>query len=393
MTVDPLTVTHQPRVFYVTALGDSAKSFLIPHFQELKKAGFELFLACSNDLHAHSVENMAGITHLAIPLKAEISLFSDVHALFVLSRNILRLQPQVVHGHMSKAGLASMIASWVCRVPTRIYHNHGMACFSSTGMARQLLMMVEKISCSLATEIVFCSHSTRKLAIELGICSAKKSFVIGEGTISGVDIQHFSPENAEAESGDIIKLLDDATKEKHYIGYVGRVVRHKGIDTLIAAWSQLPTEFRDKWTLLIAGDHSQDELYARLDALVRSDSSVKYLGRIENIVGFYGLIDIVVLPSWHEGFPYSILEAQSCGVPAVVTNVTGNKDAVVDGITGRWTEAHSAEALANAFLELASKNTAVTQMKSNARQRIVKDFSEKTVMRNLINFYKLLIEK
>lgn len=382
-----MLVRSQPRVFYVTARGQSAKSFLVRHLEGLSQSGFEPFLVCSDDAPAHDVARVTGITHLAIPLKAEISLLSDVGAVIKLARHIRRIRPAAVHAHMSKAGLASMLASWAMRVPVRIYHNHGMACFSSTGLSRWILMTVERVNCTLATDIIFCSNSTRELAIELGICTSAKSMVIGKGTISGVDTQRFSPQSAAIEADQLRSTISDASSGKRYIGFVGRVVAHKGVDTLISAWALLPAEFRSKWTLLVAGSHNSDGLYSRLDALVRNDESVQYLGRLDNVVGLYGLLDALVLPSWHEGFPYSVLEAQACGVPAIVTDVTGNRDAVIDEVTGSLVEVRSPDSLAISIENLLSDDALLEKMSISARDRVVKDFNEEVVLANLLTFY------
>ena len=224
--------TH-PRVIYVTASGASARSFLIPHFQALSAQGYNVYLSSCNDPEANDAVQQAKIKHLPIALKTHISILSDILALARLTFYFLKFRPAVVHGHMSKAGLISMIASTVCRVKFRIYHNHGMACFSSRGITRRLLVTIERTSCLLATEVIFCSESTKQLAIDLRICNAKKAKVIGGGTISGVDITHYSPEQAYIESLRLVKNTPALSSNKNYVAFVGRVVAHKGIDTLI----------------------------------------------------------------------------------------------------------------------------------------------------------------
>lgn len=375
-------------MIYVTARGASARSFLIQHFQVLSERGYEVFLASSADDEARDAVQKGGIAHLPIPLKSNISLFSDVLAFIRLCVYFRKYNPAIVHGHMSKAGFASMLASAFSRVKLRVYHNHGMACFSAQGASRTLLVAIEKITCMLATEVVFCSDSTKRMAVELGICSSSKATVIGGGTISGVNTTRFSPENAHTASLQLLSDVPEITPDKRYVAFVGRIVSHKGIDTLIDAWRAVSKQTKSTHSLLIAGANDKNDLFDRLSALVDEDKSVHYLGRIDNISGLYGLLDLLILPSWHEGFPYSVLEAQSCGVPAIVTDVTGNKDAVVDGVTGQLTQVDSSKELAGTIENLLDDKEQLDEMRISARQRIVQHFDEAKVLSNLVDYYQ-----
>jgi len=382
-----LDSNKKKKIFYVTSRGASAKSFLIRHFEQLTDHGFEVYLACSDDAEGRAAASKANIKHLPIPLKSDISIFSDLLAVFRLCMLIRRYRPDAVHGHMSKAALASTLAATLCRVPIRIYHNHGMACFSAKGKTRILLIAIEKITCLLATDVIFCGESTKHAALDLKICRPSKACVLGAGTISGVNTDVFSPQNANLSASKLLNDVKYLLEDKKYIAFVGRIVAHKGIDTLIDAWRMVPLEIKSNHSLVFAGAHASDALYERLDALVQEDPSVHYLGRIDNIVGLYGLLDILLLPSWHEGFPYSVLEAQACGVPAIVSDVTGNRDAVVDRKTGTLIPVDSAESLANAIKALLAHPSELQDMRVHARQRVVDEYGEALVLENLIEFY------
>lgn len=386
-TIKMLSTAVNSHVFYVTAKGASARSFLIKHFQILNDFQFHPFLVCSNDIEAAQVVEKTGVEHLPVALSDSISPVADLRALFQLLRYIRRLKPQFVHGHMSKAGFASLLAARILNVPVRVYHNHGMACFSATGLKRLLLELIEKATCRFATDIIFCSESTREQAISLGLCKADKSQVLGEGTISGVDLDQFSPRQAAIQA-DVLATDLNLPPDRQYVLFVGRIVAHKGIDTLIQAWRLITEKTRHKTTLLIAGANAGDALYSRLDALVQSDSSVRYLGRIDNVVGLYGLADLLVLPSWHEGFPYSVLEAQACGLPAIVSRVTGNVDSVLDGETGLHVEKSNAEDLAAAIEQLLSDPGTLNRLGLRATERVEEHFQQDLVLSNLVEFYR-----
>jgi glycosyltransferase involved in cell wall biosynthesis len=219
------------------------------------------------------------------------------------------------------------------------------------------------------------------------LCKADKSQVLGEGTISGVNLDRFSPQQAAIHADAVARDLN-LPAGRQYVLFVGRIVAHKGIDTLIQAWNLIGEKTRQQTTLLIAGANAGDALFSRLDDLVQSDSSVRYLGRIDNVVGLYGLADLLVLPSWHEGFPYSVLEAQACGLPAIVSRVTGNVDSVIDGETGLHVEKNNAKELAAAIEQLLSDPDTLSRLGQHATERVVEHFQEQLVLSNLIEFYR-----
>lgn len=107
------------------------------------------------------------------------------------------------------------------------------------------------------------------------------------------------------------------------IGTAARLEHVKGVDLLVEAVAGV----RDV-VLAIAGDGSEREkLMARADALGICHR-VHFLGRVDEMPTFYQALDRLCLPSRHEGLPLSILEAQSCGIPVIATDVGGVSEAV-----------------------------------------------------------------
>jgi glycosyltransferase involved in cell wall biosynthesis len=129
---------------------------------------------------------------------------------------------------------------------------------------------------------------------------------------NGIDTACFAPGDQRT-ARQMLGLPDVAC----LIGTAGRLEEVKGQDVLIAALAELPYDV----TLAIAGDGSCRASLEEQAARLGVGERVHFLGHIENVATFYQALDLFCLPSRAEGLPLSLLEAQACGVPAVVSDV------------------------------------------------------------------------
>jgi glycosyltransferase involved in cell wall biosynthesis len=379
---------QQPRtIVQITAIGLSAKMFLIPHFKRLTKDGFRVILVASDDDDAKRAAELSGAEHLPIRINTHISPIRDLVSIIQLWSRLRKLRPHVVHAHMSKAGMVGMVAAWLARIPIRVYHNHGIALYGESWVRKKLIVIAERLSNRLATHVIFCSASTRQFAIEHHISSSTKSRVLLDGTISGIDIEKYKPPATNELRSEQRQEwgIDD---QKVVLGFVGRIVPHKGIKTLIEAWRMLDQSTRQRACLVMAGGMADEDLQQLVEHAQREMPEVKFVGWVQDMASFYAGLDVLVLPSWYEGLPYSVMEAQSTGLPAIVTHVPGNIDAIVDEQTGLFVPVRDPEALAATIKRLVADADKRKQLGQAARRRIVEQFSQERVMDGMMEFYR-----
>lgn len=348
-------------------------------------------MICTDGEKTSQVISNTGVRYIPTTIKTDISPISDIGSIFKLTATFIKERPDVVHAHMSKAGFVSMISARLCGVPHRIYHNHGMAAFSSSGLKRLILSSVERITCRLATSVIFCGKSTLEEAVRQKFCASNKATLIGHGTISGIDPSRFRKLCTDASKAEIRKIYG-LPQQCTTVGFVGRIVAHKGIDNIIRSWPLVQSKTNVPTQLVIAGDNDNNELFKRLSNFIDSYENVTYLGRIESISKIYQLLDMLILPSWHEGFPYSVLEAQCTGVPAIVSEVPGNIDAVVAGSTGLHIPIERPDLLAEAIIKLASNPDLRLKMSKEAENRVKSFYTQHLVLENLRIHYKKLLK-
>jgi len=378
------------RVVQVTALGLSARCFLQPHFRALMAEGYDVVLVTSDDEDARVVVRNTGVRHMPIHIKQHIAPLSDLVSLWQMLCALRRLKPSLVHAHMTKAGLLGSLAAWICRVPLRVYHNHGMAMLSSAGARRLLLTWIEWAANRLATHVVFCGESTRAAALTSGVALPGKARVLGDGTISGVDTERFVPDptgRRRAAQRKAWNVADEAV----VVGFVGRIVPHKGVVTLMEAWRRMGPATRRTARLLMLGGFGDPGLEKMVAAAEADDISVRYVGWCEDMVSAYDAMDLLVLPSWHEGFPYSLLEAECMGLPVITTRVTGNVDAVRDECTGLLVPVRDPGALADAMTRLIRSEEDRRRLGDAARRRVLEKFSQDRVLAGMLAFYREML--
>lgn len=379
------------RVVHITSLGCTPKHFLLEHFRRLRREGVDVILICSNDEDAQYCAQATGVRFIPVTIKQNIAPFSDFISLLRLWWVLRRIRPVIVDCHMSKAGLIGSLAGWLAQVPVRIYHNHGMALLSSCGWKYWLLRLTELIACSCATEVIFVCPSNMKDAINIGVCSKKKAIVLGPGTICGVDTDRFNPQ-VTASCGAELRQKAGIPEESWLVGFVSRIVPHKGIETILEAWRLLIPDIRSRAYLCFFGAYGHPRMQVLVERAVSDPSlHVKYMGFSDDLPTWYSTMTLLVQPSWHEGWGYNVLEAACSGVPAVGTRISATVDAILDGQTGLLVPVKDPKSMAKAITRLLKDNNLRQNLGQAARERAVNEFSKEKICPLLIQEYQRLL--
>ena len=211
----------------------------------------------------------------AVTMSRHITPMSDLAALWGNPRVIRKVQPTIVHGHTPKGGLLAMMAATLCRVPVRIYHMYGLANVDRKGHeASHSCRHTERTSCRLAH--VGLSASANRCAtspIAEGLCAADKIKVLNHGNIDGVEAgAKFNPMRVSARNGACrSRGVPRSTEPMRWSpGFVGRIVRDKGLIELVRAWQKLREEFASLHLLVAGPFESQDPVPADVEATLQA---------------------------------------------------------------------------------------------------------------------------
>ncbi len=359
---------------------------LSARIRALKAAGFRVVLISSPGAHLDRIAEEEAIETIPLPMERRISPFADVVSLIRLCRVLRSLQPSLTEFSTPKAGLLGNFAAKLCAVPVRIYLLRGLRLETLRGLKRVLLLAAERVASACAHYVVCNSQSLRAKAVNFGIAPSDKMNLIGSGSSQGVDIERFSPGRETIRKG--LGIPGDAP----VIGFVGRLTRDKGIPELIEAFDHILEAIPNARLLLVGWfDQSEDAVSNGLRRRIASHPRIVCTGFVADTAPYYRAMDLMVLPTWREGFPNVVLEAAATGLPVVTTVSTGSRDAVIPEVTGLLIPAGYPEAIAEAVLRLIRNPDDRFRMGQAARAWVIEGFVNGHVLGLTVDYYQKLL--
>lgn len=328
------------------------------------------------------------VTVHPIEMTRRMTPWADARSLLRLAAKLRELRPDVVHAGTPKAGLLGVLAAWLMGVPVRIYQVRGLPMLTARGMRRRVLRHTERLAAAAATHVLCNSHSLRTAMIEEDLCPASKMDVLLGGSSNGVDAAgRFNPHRAGSAVGSQTRQRLGIPRDALVIGYIGRLVREKGIVELWNAWQQLRAESARAHLLLVGPLEAEDPIPASIQEALGRDERVHQTGLEWNTPPLYAAMDVFCLPSHREGFPNAVLEAAAMALPVVATRIPGTVDAVQDGITGTLVSPYDAAALAAALRQYIADAAMRARHGSAGRRRVDREFKRERLWSALHDYY------
>ncbi|MGA2534518.1 MAG: glycosyltransferase family 4 protein [Terracidiphilus sp.] len=329
-----------------------------------------------------------GVSIIALPMRRDIAPLADLLSLLQLWWLLLILKPDIVEFSTPKAGLLGSFAALLAGVPVRVYMLRGLKLETSKGLKHAILLAAERGAAICAHSVLCNSQSMLAEALTLRLAPAAKLRLLGKGSSNGVDVERFSPGPSHVR--DWLGIPEDAP----VIGFVGRLTRDKGVPELLDAFEAiLQTEPQARLLLVGWFDVAEDALGAKCRALIANHARIHCTGFVNDTAPFYRVMDVMVLPSWREGFPNVVLEAAATGIPVVTTECTGSRDSVVPGVTGLLIQPGCPEAIREAVLKLLRDRNQRMCMGTEARKWVSLHYANERVLQLAVSFYKSLLNR
>lgn len=320
----------------------------------------------------------------------EASPLSDVCGLIQLWQYLWLSEPIVVNSATPKAGLLGMLSARMAGVPSRVYSLWGLRLETVSGLSWRVLLACERMACSCADRVVCVSESLRQRAIALKLGRPDKFVVLGAGSSGGVVVSRFEVTAERLAGAARIRAEMGIPLGAPVVGFVGRIVRDKGVVELVAAMRRVPGAH----LVLVGPFEDGDPVPAETRAEIERNPRIHVTGMVEDTAPYLHAMDVLALPTYREGFPNVVLEAGAAEKPVVATRATGVVDAVVDGVTGLLSDIGDVEGLAANIVRVLEDKDLARRLGQAGRERAERDFQPERIYRELEQLYiELLREK
>jgi len=380
------------KIAHVTTVDMSLRGLLLNQMRSLRAAGYEVAGISSPGGDVPAIE-AAGVRHIAVPISRNLTPLADLASLWRLYRTMRRERFTIVHTHTPKAGLLGQLAARLAGVPVVVNTVHGFYFHEHMRpAARRFYIAMEKVAAWCSHLILSQNAEDLQTAVKEGICRAENIQLLG----NGIDLTQFDPGRFPATDFLEWRRKLGIAPDAPVVGFVGRLAgRRKGFLDFLAAARDIAARLPQVRFLIVGdADHGKPDAVAPSAAADYgiADRCV-FLGHRANaeLPPLYKLMSVLVLPSLFEGVPRVVMEASAMGVPSVVTDVKGNREAVTHDRNGLLVPFGDVPALTSAILRILTEPDTAQRLSAGALRIAAERFDERLVFEKVKAEYARLL--
>ena len=341
-------------------------NFRKPIIEALVAAGYEVVAVAPTDGEEHRLTDMGARFEPIRMRGAGTSPFEDFRLLLNYIRLLRDEQPAMFLGFTAKPNIYGSLAARVTGVPVAATISGLGSAFLKGGLLGGILLRLYRLALDGARAVFFQNPSDRDLFIARRIVRPEQARLVAG---SGIDLLRFEPSPVDHGEGFSFLLIARLLLDKGIAEYVeaARIVRRRHPHV--------------RFQLLggAGGDNPSAVPQAEL-ARWAAESIVEQFGVCNDVRPYITASDCVVLPSYREGLPRSLLEGAAMARPLIASDVPGCRDVIEDGINGLLCEVRSAESLAVVMEQmLAMTPSERSAMGAAGRRKVEAEFDQRLV--------------
>jgi len=365
------------RLLFVVNVDWFFVSHRLPIALAAMKNGYEVHLACALTNKAEQLQAL-GIKLHELPLsRSGTSVKAELKSFYAIYRLVKQLQPEVIHMVTIKPVLYAGIASRLLSVKTRVASISGLGfVFIAQGTKAALLRSLVARLYRLAlrrdnTQVIFQNPNDRDLFLKQGIIESHQTVMIRG---SGVSLADY-PVCPEPQETPVVML-------------VARLLIDKGVLEFVEAARQLKAKHTNVRMVLVGDtDENPKSVHSKQLEEWTKQGIVEHWGYSTDVAQTMAQSHIIVLPSYREGLPKSLIEAAACGRAVITTDVPGCRDAITPDVSGLLVPVKNAVALTHAIEELLQNPDKRQQMGLAGRALAEQAFSIENVIQSHLMIY------
>lgn len=362
------------RICFVTTIYMTYKAFLKQLSQYLHDTGeYDVSLICADEQEVY--DDVPDFVHY-FPVKMErgvsLSMFESIKQIQVV---LEKEKFDIVQYSTPNAAFYTSIAAKKAKIPVRLYCQWGIRYMGFEGWKRALFKKLEKITCDNSTFIEVESDNIREFSLKEKLYTANRSCVVWNGSASGVDLSKFDISKKEQWNNEI-RTKYDISENDVVFSFAARLTADKGINELLEAFTNLVEKYDNIKLLVMGGMDDSGSINDELVKNAENSGKVIFTGSVPDVERYYAASDVFVAPSYREGFGLVVIEAEAMALPAIVSNVPGQIDAIVSNETGLDCVVKSASSLQEQMEKLILDTELRKRLGANAQKFVEDNFEQ-----------------
>lgn len=352
---------------------------------------YEVTAVSGKGKNLEAVHQREGVKTMQVEMQRQISPFKDLVSLIKMYRLLKKEKPTIIHSITPKAGLLSMVAGKLAGVPIRIHTFTGLIFPYRTVFLQKILILMDKVLCACATHIFPEGEGVKHDLQRYGI-THKPLEIIANGNVNGIDTDYFSKEQISEDTLNTLRKQYNISQDDFVFCFVGRLVKDKGIIELIDAFTELNNP---KTKLILVGKEEPklDPLPAETIQKMNENPNIIRVGFQADIRPFLALSHSFVFPSYREGFPNVVLQAQAMELPCIVTDISGSNEIIKDNVNGSIIPKQDTAALAKTMRDYQNNRAALSILQANTRKNIIAKYTQQYVWDCIHEKYQEILSK
>ncbi|WP_310558789.1 glycosyltransferase family 4 protein [Flavobacterium sp.] len=349
---------------------------------------FEVIAVSSENEYLKEIGVKEGVNTFRIEMSRKITPIKDLIALVKLFLFLKKEKPLIVHSHTPKAGLLAMIASKCAGVPIRLHTVAGLPLIETKGVKRRVLENIEKVTYACATKVYPNSKGLYDFILANNFAKYTKLKVIRNGSSNGINTKQFSAEQVTKSQKQNLRTTLGIQADDFVFVFVGRLVGDKGINELVQAFKNIIQQNLQVKLLLVGMLESDlDPLEKSTKAEIDNNKNILFAGYQNDIKPYLAVSKALVLASYREGFPNVVLQAAAMGLPAIVTDINGCNEIIVEGKNGIIIPVKNSKAIETAVLKMVQQKDFFAVLQTNARQMITSRYEQEAMWEAILDEY------
>ena len=380
------------KICFVTTVSLTMKSFVVETAKHLHETcGYDVTLICSPDeVFAASLPSY--LHYIPVPMARGIDL-SALGSIRALKQIFQREQFDLVQYSTPNASCYASLAAKAAGVPIRLYAQWGIRYVGMSGAARKVFRSIERMVCRLSTHVRSVSPMNMAFGIQEKLYPAEKVSVIGNGGTIGVDMAAYGIEE-KMQWRSALREQYGIGPDDVVFGFAGRVSADKGCGELFEAFQKI-SRGNEGAKLLVVGPFEHNCGVAKeLQDWANAYDGVILTGKVDSadMKKYYAAMDVLVHPTYREGFGMVIQEAGALAVPVITTRIPGASEVMVDGESCLLVEPKNVRELAQAMERICAADGLADRIGQAAYERTKLLYDRPIMLENQRKEYEKLLE-